>query len=162
MDREDGAQADEISWKPEEDAEEIILDPQQPEKTARIGSHLSPAEKEELIIFLRKNQDIFGWSPSDMPGIDPKTAYHKLHVDPAAKPVIQKRMHFAPEVAHSAWLANIVLVMKKEKGKWRVCVYYTDLNKACPNDPYAVPRIDLLVDSTSGNQLLSFLDAYSG
>ena len=117
-----------------------------------------------------------------MPGIDPKMACHKLHVDPAAKPVIQKRRHFAPErvaiieaeidklleagfiekVAHSAWLANVVLVMKNEKGKWRVCVDYTDLNKACPKDPYPVPRIDLLVDSTSGNQLLSFLDAYSG
>ena len=117
-----------------------------------------------------------------MPGIDPNVACHKLHVDPAAKPIIQKRRHFAPErvaiieaeinklleagfieeVAHSAWLANVVLVTKKEKGKWRVCVDYTDLNKACPKDPYPVPRIDLLVDSTSGNQLLSFLDAYSG
>ncbi|KAM2971463.1 hypothetical protein FF2_018276 [Malus domestica] len=52
--------------------------------------------------------------------------------------------------------------MKKEKGKWRVCIDYTSLNKACLKDPYLVPRIDLLVDSTSGNQLLSFLDAYSG
>ncbi|KAM2672918.1 hypothetical protein EV2_014256 [Malus domestica] len=52
--------------------------------------------------------------------------------------------------------------MKKDKGKWRVCVDYTDLNKACLKDHYHVPQIDLLVDSTSGNQLLSFLDAYSG
>ncbi|KAM2958273.1 hypothetical protein FF2_025156 [Malus domestica] len=51
--------------------------------------------------------------------------------------------------------------MKKEKGKWRVCVDYTDLSKGCPNDPYPVPRIDLLVDLTSGNQLFNFLDAYS-
>ncbi|XP_070667586.1 uncharacterized protein [Malus domestica] len=88
VDREDGAQADKIGWKPEEDAEDIILDPQQPEKTAKIGSRLSPDEKEELTIFLRKNRDIFAWSPSDMPGIDPKVACHKLHVDPTAKPVI--------------------------------------------------------------------------
>ena len=59
MDREDGAQADEIGWKPKEDAEEIILDLQQPEKMARFGSRLSLAEKEELIIFLRENRDIF-------------------------------------------------------------------------------------------------------
>ncbi|KAM1252361.1 hypothetical protein ACFX2J_040374 [Malus domestica] len=65
------------------------------------------------------------------------------------------------KVAHSAWLANIVLVMKKKKGKWKVCVDYTDLNKAYPKDNYPVPRIDLLVDSTSGNQLFSFLNAYS-
>ena len=97
MDQEDGAQADEIGWKPEEDAEEIILDLQQPKKTARIGSRLSLAEKEELTTFLRENRDIFAWSPSDMPGIDPKVACHKLHVDPAAKPVIQQRRYFAPE-----------------------------------------------------------------
>ncbi|CAL8091070.1 unnamed protein product [Prunus armeniaca] len=45
---------------------------------------------------------------------------------------------------------------------WRVCVDYTDLNKACPKDNFPLPRIDQLVDSTSGNQLLSFMDAYSG
>jgi len=55
-----------------------------------------------------------------------------------------------------------MLVMKKENGKWRVCVDYTNLSKACPKYLYPVPRIDLLVYSTSRNQLLSFLDAYSG
>ncbi|KAM1000326.1 hypothetical protein ACFX2A_007088 [Malus domestica] len=117
-----------------------------------------------------------------MPGIDPKVACHKLHFDPTAKSVIQKRRHFTPErmaiieaeidkllkarfieeVAHSAWLANVVLVMKKEKGKWRVCVDYTDLNKAWSKDSYPILRIDLLVDSASRNQLLSFLDVYFG
>ena len=55
-----------------------------------------------------------------------------------------------------------MLVKNKEKGKLRVCVDYTDLNKACPKDPYLIHRIDLLVDSTFGNQLLNFLDAYFG
>ncbi|KAM1523141.1 hypothetical protein ACFX10_013192 [Malus domestica] len=116
-----------------------------------------------------------------MPGIDLKIACYKLHVDPVAKPVIQQRRHFGPkqvtiieveidklleagfieEAAHSAWLANVMLVKKKENDKLRVCVDCTDLNKACPNDSYPLPRIDLLLDSTSGNQLLSFLDAYS-
>ncbi|KAI5328684.1 hypothetical protein L3X38_028081 [Prunus dulcis] len=41
-----------------------------------------------------------------------------------------------------------------------MCVDYTDLNKACPKDNFPLPRIDQLVDSTSGNQLLSFMDAY--
>src|SRR5438128_11164703 len=46
-------------------------------------------------------------------------------------------------------------------GKWRVCIDYTDLNKACPKDHFPLPRIDQIVDSTAGCDLLCFLDAYS-
>ena len=59
------------------------------------------------------------------------------------------------------WLANVVMV-KKSNGKWRMCVDFTDLNKACPKDSYPLPRIDILVDSTVRHQLLSFIDAFSG
>ncbi|CAL2270497.1 unnamed protein product [Prunus armeniaca] len=169
----------EEGWKPEEDVELIPLDLDQPNKKARIGSRLSPNEKVELTTFLHNNKDIFAWSPSDMPGIDPNIICHRLHVNPTCKLVAQKRRNFAPErvaieaeidkllaagfiekVSYSEWLANVVLVAKREKGKWRVCVDYTDLNKACPKGNFPLPRIDQLVDSTSGNQLLSFMDAY--
>jgi hypothetical protein len=50
----------------------------------------------------------------------------------------------------------------KANGKLLMCIDYTNLNKACPKDPYPLPRIDQIVDSTSGCDLLSFLDAYSG
>jgi hypothetical protein len=59
------------------------------------------------------------------------------------------------------WLANPVVV-PKANGKLRMCIDYTNLNKACPKDPYPLPRIDQIVDSTSGCDLLSFIDAYSG
>jgi hypothetical protein len=59
------------------------------------------------------------------------------------------------------WLANPVIVPKANE-KLRMCIDYTILNKACPKDPYPLPRIDQIVDSTSGCDLLSFLDAYSG
>jgi hypothetical protein len=59
------------------------------------------------------------------------------------------------------WLANPVIV-PKANGKLRMCIDYTSLNKACPKDPYPLPRIDKIVDSTSRCDLLSFLDAYSG
>jgi hypothetical protein len=59
------------------------------------------------------------------------------------------------------WLANPVIV-PKENGKLWMCIDYTVLNKACPKDPYPLPRIDQIVNSTSGYDLLSFLDAYSG
>ena len=68
---------------------------------------------------------------------------------------------FIKEVYHPDWLANPVLVPKKNK-EWRMCVDYTDLNKVCPKDPFALPRIDQIVDLTAGCELLSFLDAYSG
>ena len=42
------------------------------------------------------------------------------------------------------------------------CIDYIDINKACPKDPFPLPRIDQIVDSTAGCDLLSFLDAYSG
>ena len=67
---------------------------------------------------------------------------------------------FIREVYYPDWLANVVMV-KKANGKWRMCVDFTDLNKACPNDSYLLPRIDQLVDSTAGHKLLSFMDAFS-
>ena len=54
------------------------------------------------------------------------------------------------EVFYPEWLANMVVVRKKT-GKWRVCVDFTDLNKACPKDPFPLPRIDRLVDATIGH-----------
>ena len=65
------------------------------------------------------------------------------------------------EVKYPDWLANPVVV-KKKNGKWRVCIDFTDLNKACPKDSYPLPHIDRLVEATTGNELLSFMDAFSG
>ncbi len=81
----------------------------------------------------------------------------------AAKAEIQKllRAGVIQEIDHPEWLANPVLVWKSND-KWRMCVDFTDLNKACPKDDFPLPRIDQLVDSTAGCELMSFLDAYSG
>jgi hypothetical protein len=65
------------------------------------------------------------------------------------------------EVFYPDWLVNLVLVLKK-KNTWRMYIDYTSLNKACPKDPFALPWIDQVIDSTAGCDLLSFLDAYSG
>jgi len=65
------------------------------------------------------------------------------------------------EIQYPEWLANVVLV-KKANGKWRMCVDFTDLNKAFPTDSYTLPNIGSLVDNVSGCRLLSFLDAFSG
>ena len=64
------------------------------------------------------------------------------------------------EVYYPDWLTNVILV-KKANEKWRMCVDFTDLNKACPKDSFPLPRIDQLVDSTAGHKLLTFMDAFS-
>ena len=116
-----------------------------------------------------------------MVGIDPKLIVHQLQVDPDHQPVKQKRRKFTPErnkiineeiqklidigsmkeVKYPNWLTNVVVV-KKKNGKWRVCIDFTDLNKACPKDSFPFPHIGMLVDATAGHELLSFMDAYSG
>ena len=69
--------------------------------------------------------------------------------------------NFIHAVYYPNWLANIVLV-KKANEKWRMCVDFADLNKAYPKDSFPLPRIDQLVDSTAGHNLLTFMDAFSG
>ena len=64
-------------------------------------------------------------------------------------------------VLHPTWLANPVVV-REANGKWTLCIDYTDINIACPKDPFPLPCIDQIVESTAGCDLLSFLDAYSG
>ena len=68
---------------------------------------------------------------------------------------------FIREVYYLDWLANVVIV-KKASGKWRMCVDFTDLNKACPKDSYPLSQVNVLVDSTARHRLLSFMDAFSG
>jgi len=116
-----------------------------------------------------------------MPGIPREVTEHTLKIHLGSKPVKQCLRHFdeekrraigeeiakllaagfIKEVHHPEWLANPVLVRKKSL-KWRMCVDYTSFNKACPKDPFPLPHIDQIVDSTVGCETLCFLDAYSG
>jgi hypothetical protein len=116
-----------------------------------------------------------------MPGIPRRVIEHHLKIYPDARPVQQKprkqsveRQNFIYEeikklldtgfiweVHHPRWLPNTV-VIPMTGGKLWMCIDYTSLNKACPKDPFPLPRIDQIMDSTSGYDLLCFLDAYSG
>ena len=116
-----------------------------------------------------------------MLGIPREVTKHTLKIKPGSKPVRQclhcfdegKRraideeimkllvVGFIREVYHPKWLANPILVRKKSR-KWRMCVDYTGLNKACSKDPFPLPCIDQVVDSTSGCETLCFLDVYFG
>ena len=116
-----------------------------------------------------------------MPGIDPSIIVHRLNVNPDSSPVRQKKRVFTQErdkamaeevrklleagfireVYYPDWLANVVMV-RKNNGKWRMCVDFTDLNRACPKDSYPLPWIDTLVNLTTRHELLSFMDAFLG
>ncbi|KAL0404048.1 UNVERIFIED_CONTAM: Retrovirus-related Pol polyprotein from transposon gypsy [Sesamum radiatum] len=184
--REDAEGPERKKFKPErmepvEEFKTVSLIAHLPEKVTRIGSKMSEAVETMMVEFLKENVDMFAWSPSDFKGIDPEVIVHRLNVDPMVRPVKQKKRAFGVErnriieeevkklleagyvskVQYTGWLANVVVV-PKASGKWRMCTDFTDLNKACPKDPYPLPRIDLLVDSTAGYELFSMMDAYQG
>ena len=167
--------------KPAKDLEDMELVEGDPTKVTKVGGGLNPTLKDKIVEILRKNLDIFAWTHEDIPGINNKVIEHRLNVDPTKKPVQQKRRVFAPErnkvimeeveklfaadfireVFYLEWLANVLMV-KKSNRKWRMCIDFTNLNHACPKDNFPLPRIDQLVDSTTGHELLTFMNAFSG
>uniref|UniRef100_A0A804JHV5 Flavin-containing monooxygenase n=1 Tax=Musa acuminata subsp. malaccensis TaxID=214687 RepID=A0A804JHV5_MUSAM len=167
--------------EPKETTVAIPLQKDHPERAIRVGSELPEPEREQLVGLLQENADVFAWSPSDMTGVNPGVALHRLSVSTDARPVKQKLRQQAPErqtaiqeevtrllkagfikeAGYPQWLSNVVLV-KKANGSWRMCVDYTSLNKACPKDCLPLPRVDQLVDATAGHARLSFMDAFSG
>jgi hypothetical protein len=102
-----------------------------------------------------------------MPGVPKELIEHCLKINSKATPKKQRLRRFTPdkreaikkelakllaagfikEVYHSEWLANSVIVLKKNNSEWRMCVDYTDLNKYCLKDAFALPRINQVIDS---------------
>ena len=143
-----------------EDLEKVVV-ADDPEKFFQIGAKLPLQEKASLLEFLRANVGVFAWDPYEAPGVDPNFICHRLNVNLAIMPRRQpprrpskehaevvrsevakfKQAGAIKEVFYPQWLANTVVV-KKKTGKWRVCVDFTDLNKAYPKDPFPMPNID--------------------
>ena len=166
--------------KPVETSQDVKIVPGDPSKILKIGSAFLASEKTKITTLLRKNQDVFTWSHKDMLKIDREIIQHHLNVNPECKLVQQIQRIFAlecnkavteevekllkasfiREVFNPDWLINVVMV--KNNSKWRMCVDFTDLNKACSKDSFPLPRIDQLVDSTAGHNLLRFMDVFFG
>ncbi|XP_031106330.1 uncharacterized protein LOC116010979 [Ipomoea triloba] len=162
------------------ETEDVVLDLGRPERVVKVGTGLPAELRGRIIEVIRRFKDVFAWGPEDMPGLNREVITHKLAVDPTIKPVQQKKRYlsaerrefvkkevntlleigYVREVLYPGWLANVVLAPKPPT--WRMCVDYTDLNKACPMDPFPLPNIDQLVDETAGCALMSFLDAFRG
>ena len=175
------AKPDDLRPQPAGEFKSIVLDESQPERTIQVGASLEEALGQRLEQLLKDFRDVFAFTVHEMPGIDPSISSHKLNVLPGMKPVRQKKRNHGGERDKAAaeevkkllearfirpcyypeWVANVVLVPKPNK-TWRMCVDYTDLNKACPKDGFPLPKIDQLVDSTAGHALMSFMDANSG
>jgi hypothetical protein len=152
-----------------------------PDRAVTIGAHLSPEEEKVLVQFLNKNKDVFAWSAKDLQGVDRDIIEHALETDKRIPPqetetwknVRRKvkaveaevqRLQDAKvtrEVKYPVWLANTVLV-KKKNGKWRMCVDFTDLNKACKKDDFPLERVDKIVDDAANSEMISLLDMFSG
>nr|GFB20149.1 reverse transcriptase domain-containing protein [Tanacetum cinerariifolium] len=127
----------------------VPLHPNFPDQEVVVGGSLSDKGRTELCSLLKKNLDIFAWQPFDMTGVPRSMAEHRLNVREGCPPVWQKKRGQAPErtkaiqaevkklvevgimreVFYHDWLSNPVMV-KKYDGRWRMCVDFTDLNKA--------------------------------
>jgi hypothetical protein len=134
-----------------------------------------------LLRFLFNNKDVFALSANDLYGVNRDVIEHSLNVDSSFRPRKQRLRKMSEdkvegarnevkrllcvgvirEVKYPEWLANTVMV-KKANGKWRMCIDFIDLNKACPKDKFPLSRIDSLVDAAASSELMSLLDCYSG
>ncbi|GJR43187.1 reverse transcriptase domain-containing protein [Tanacetum coccineum] len=159
----------------------VAIHPDYPEQEVSIGGSLSDTGRAAVCALLQRNLDIFAWEPKHMTGVPRSITEHKLKIRPGYSPVRQKKRGQAPErtkaileevhklveagimreVYYHDWLSNPVMV-KKSDGSWRMCVDFTDLNKACPQDCYPLPEIDWKVESLCGYPFKCFLDAYKG
>jgi len=168
-------QLDDPQMEAGEDLQPIFL--RDKDRKGNMGTSLKPNDREAIGKTLTKNADLFAWTAADMPGVKSNVITHRLSIYKEARPIAQKKRKlgeewrkaareetdklvqagFIQKAHYTTWLANVVMV-KQANGKWRMCVDYTNLNKACPKDSYPLPTIDRAAD----HQILSFLDAYSG
>ncbi|XP_075087569.1 uncharacterized protein LOC142169585 [Nicotiana tabacum] len=129
-----------------EELEAVPLFEQWPDRIIHIGARLNPDRRDPSFIPVKQKKRKQG-------------SFKNKVIDEEVQKLLKNDS--IREVKYRNWLANTVVVPKKNS-KWRVCVDYTDLNKACRKDSFPLSHIDQLIDATAGHELLSFLDAYSG
>nr|GEZ92822.1 reverse transcriptase domain-containing protein [Tanacetum cinerariifolium] len=133
----------------------VALHPDFPDQEVVIGGSLSDKGRTELCSVLKKNLDIFAWQPSDMTGAPERAKVIQAEVQKLVDAGIMR------EVYYHDWLSNPVMVKKHDRS-WRMCVDFTDLNRACSQDCYPLLEIDWKVESLCGYPFKCFLDAYKG
>jgi hypothetical protein len=151
------------------------------EQKVLLGSQLSDEQEKTSLRFLFNNKYVFAWTANDLCGVNRDIIEHSLNVDSSfrlrkerlwkmfddkaegARNEVKRLLSAGVirEVTYPEWLANTVMV-KKANGKWRMCIDFTDFNKACPKDESPLPRIDSFVDAAATSELMSLWDCYSG
>ncbi|GKB40755.1 reverse transcriptase domain-containing protein [Tanacetum coccineum] len=139
----------------------VAIHPDFPDQEITIGGTVSTKSRTDLCTFLKGNLDIFAWQPSDIMGVPQSIVEHRLDIREGYPTVRQKKRGQAPErakaiqveiqklieagilweVYYHDWLSNPIMV-RKHDGSWRMCVKFTYLNKACPQDCYPLPEIN--------------------
>jgi hypothetical protein len=167
--------------KPECMTKRVPLDSRVSDKTVMISQGLTSNEETKLLSFLDKNNDDFTWRTSNLTGLSRDIIEHKLQVNPSAKPRKQRfckmsdekvaptkaevqrllSAGFIHEVQYPSCLANVIMV-KKKNGRWRMCTDFTELNKCCPKDDFLLSRIDKVVNSVAGCEIMALLDCFLG
>ncbi|XP_059627477.1 uncharacterized protein LOC132270311 [Cornus florida] len=125
------------------------IDHLRPDQTTKVGSGLAEEEKCQLVDILSRN------------------ANKQRRFAPKRNQIIADEVDrlleagFIIEVQYPSWLSNVVVMQKKNR-KWKICIDFTNLNKACPNDSFPFSKINQMVDAMTGYERLTFMDAYSG
>ena len=145
-DEDEGNKIPPKALKPDENEIEEITLVQVTNKVIKVSKILSQEIKADLANLMKENADLFVWSVANMPGIDLTIITHKLNVIEGSKSVKQKKRSMALEndkvvVEEVQKILDIVLV-SKVTGGWRMCIDFSNLNKACPNDFYPLQRIN--------------------
>jgi hypothetical protein len=146
-----------------------------------IGAACTPQEISAYKALFQEYRDIFAWSYTEMPSLDPSIVEHRIDTWPDITPIRQKQRPLHPSkaaaikaeidklrtvgfiypISYTSWVSNPIPVDKKH-GTIRVCTDFHDLNNACPKDNFPTPFIDQVIDDCAGHEALSFMDGFSG
>jgi hypothetical protein len=162
--------------------EEIDIGDGKTPRPAFVNKTLEVDPRNEMIGLLKEYSDCFAWNYTEMSALSREIVEHRLPIKSGFRPFKQRARTFRPDLLprirdeihwmleanfirpcrYAEWVSNIVPVEKKESGKLRVCIDFHNLNRATPKDEYPMPIADTLINNSSGNRIISFLDGNAG
>jgi hypothetical protein len=164
-----------------DEPKEIEIGPGDKPRPTFISKKLDPSLREPMIALLKEYSDCFAWDYTEIPGLDRSIVEHRLPLKKGFQPfqqsVHQMRTDVLEEVKkeiekmleagfirtcrYDEWISSIVPIQKKD-GWWQVYVDFRDLNRATLKDEYPMPIAEMLINTSAGNKILSFLDGNIG